>query len=175
MSYLRDRIAQTTETGHTPILRPTKEEKTIGAQIWEDILSGPAFLKIYKSLSGTYKPVIQSREVSYLAHNVHDKHALLTYKIMAKCLARLCLHIAQTEKISVFFLGGQLTEILRLPLGQDIFFSALGKWADILGIRMIKPSEQTAMKGLKLIAKDIHSANTTSHIYPHQFFLYHSP
>ena len=171
VSFIQDGLAKTTEMGHDRLLRPAKEEKAIHAETWEDIISGPAFLRIYRNLEGTYKPVMQSREVSYLAHNVRDENAVLTYKIIAKCLSRLCIHIAQTKKVSVFFLGGQLIEILRLPVGQNTFFEGLGKWADILGIRAIRPSEQSAMKGLKLVADDLKKTGTTHRITAGEFFV----
>ena len=171
VSYLYDGIAHTTEIGHERLLRPRKEEKMLNAKVWEDIISGPAFLNIYRNLEGTYKPVMQSREVSYLAHNVRDKNAVLTYKIIARCLARLCVHIAQTQKVLVFFLGGQLLEILRLPVGENTFFEGLGKWADIMGIRIIRPNDQTAMKGLKMVADDLEQTGTTHRIRDDEFFV----
>ena len=171
VSYLYNGVAYPTEVGHERLLRPRKEEKMLHAEVWEDIISGPAFLKIYRNLEGTYKPVMQSREVSYLAHNVRDRNAVLTYKIIARCLARLCVHIAQTQKVLVFFLGGQLLEILRLPVGQDTFFEGLGKWGDIMGIRIIRPSDQTAMKGLKMVAEDLERTGTTHRITDGEFFV----
>ena len=170
VSFIQDGVVFSTEMGSEPILRPQKEEKAINAKIWEDVISGPAFLKIYKSLKGNYKPVMQSREVSYLAHNVHDPYAIKTYEIIAKCLARLCLYIVKTYKVSVFYMGGQLVEILRLPIGQDVFFDSFGKVADALGIRIIRPSDQTAMKGLKIIADDLAQTGTTKRINPNDFY-----
>jgi len=171
VSYICNGIAHATEMCHERLLRPRKEEKLLHAEVWEDIISGPAFLNIYRNLEGTYKPVEHSREVSYLAHNVRDKNAVLTYKIIARCLARLCVHIARTEKVSVFFLGGQLIEILRLPVGQNTFFDGLGKWADIMGVRIIRPSEQTAMKGLKLVADELKEIGTSHRIRADEFFV----
>ena len=170
ISFVRDGIVYPTEIGNERLLRPKKEEKAIGAKVWEDVISGPAFLKIYRSLKGNYKPVMQSREVSYLAHNVRDPYAIKTYAIIARCLARLCVHIVKTCKVSVFYMGGQLVEILRLPVGQDIFFDALGKLADALGIRIIRPSDQTAMKGLKVIAEDLDAIGTTKRIKSNDFY-----
>ena len=171
VALIRDGKVQTTEIGHDRLLRPCKEEKAIQAKTWEDVISGPAFLKIYRSLQGTYKPVMQSREVSYLAHNVRDPYAIKTYEVIAKCLGKLCVHLVKTQKISVFYMGGQLLEILRLPIGQDVFFQSLGKLADILGIRIIRPGEQTAMKGLKMVADDLKATGTCRRIPPEDFFV----
>ena len=171
VSFIQDGVVFPTEMGNEALLSPRKEEKAIGAKIWEDVISGPAFLKIYRSLKGNYKPVMQSREVSYLAHNVRDPYAIKTYEIIAKCLARLCLHIVKTRKVSVFYIGGQLVEILRLPFGQDVFFDSLGKLADALGIRVIRPSDQTAMKGLKIIADDLANTGTTGRINAGDFYV----
>ena len=172
ISFIQDGRVFPTEMGNEPILHPRKEEKAIHAKVWEDVISGPAFLKIYRSLKGNYKPVMQSREVSYLAHNVRDPYAIQTYKIIAGCLAKLCLHIVKTRKVSVFYMGGQLLEILRLPIGQDVFFDSLGKVADALGIRIIRPSDQTAMKGLKIIAEDLDQFGTTKRMEPQDFYVY---
>ena len=170
ISFIQDGIVSPTEIGGECLLHPRKEEKAIQAESWEDVISGPAFLRIYRSLKGNYKPVMHSREVSYLAHNVRDPYALKTYEIIARCLAKLCLHIVKTRKVSVFYMGGQLVEILRLPMGQDVFFDALGKLADALGVRIIRPGEQTAMKGLKLIAEDMEHAGTTHRITAGEFY-----
>lgn len=172
ISFIRDGRVFPTEMGREPLLDPGEEEKAIHAKIWEDIIGGPAFLKIYRSQKGNYKPVTQSREVSYLAHNVRDPYAIQTYKIIARCLARLCLNIAKTKRVSVFYMGGQLLEILRLPIGQNVFFDALGKKADALGIRIIRPGEQTAMKGLKIIAEDLDRFGTTQRMEPGDFYIY---
>lgn len=172
ISFIQDGRVFPTEMGNDPLLNPRKEEKEIKAKVWEDVISGPAFLKIYRSLKGNYKPVMQSREVSYLAHNVRDPYAIQTYKIIARCLAKLCLHIVRTKKVSVFYMGGQLLEILRLPIGQDVFFDSLGKVADALGIRVIRPSDQTAMRGLKIIAEDLDQSGTTQRMSPADFYIY---
>ncbi|MBQ7413564.1 MAG: ROK family protein [Alphaproteobacteria bacterium] len=172
VAYIYDGLVHPTEDGHRKIYRPNQEEKALNAMVWEDIISGPAFLKIYRAMEGTYKPVMQSREVSYLAHNVKDKNAILTYQIIARTLAKFCAHTAQTKKVSVFYLGGQAVEILRLPIGQETFFQGLGKWADVLGIRIIRPSEQSAMTGLSMVAEELRQTGTTTRLAPKSFYVW---
>ena len=171
-AYIKDGIVYPSEDGRGKITKPTKIEKKLNAKIWEDIISGPAFLNIYKQLSDGGKPVLQSREVSYLAHNTHDKNAEKTYEIIADCLGKFCIHIIQKKKVSVFYLGGKILEVMRLKSAQDIFFERLGKLSDITSIRLIKPDMHSAITGLKLLAIDLKKIGTTHRIAPNSFYIY---
>ena len=171
-AYIKNGLVYPSEDGHNKILRPTKIEKKLKAKTWEDIISGPAFLHIYKVLSEGEKPVLQSREVSYLAHNAHDKNAEKTYEIIADCLGKFCTYIVQKEKVSVFYLGGKILEVMRLKSAQDIFFDRLGKLSDIISIRLIKPDMHSAVTGLKLLATDLRKSGTTKRIAPDGFYIY---
>lgn len=166
VAYIRDKVVHPSEDGHLALIGPSSAEKAIQAKSWEDVISGPAFLKIYRSLKGDLRPVLQSREVSFLAHQVRDPQAIQTYQIIARCMARFCIRIAKIHKVSSFFLGGQAVEILRLPIGQETFFETLGKWADVLGIRIMRPGEPTAMQGLSLIADEVRKTGKTVHVQP---------
>lgn len=173
VAYIQDGIVIPTEEGHTPIDDPDIQEQNLGATCWEDIISGPAFLKIYRQLMGPHKPVLQSREVSFLAQQNKDPQAIQTYQIIAKCLARFCIYIAKTQKVSSFFFGGQAVEILRLPIGEETFFQTLGKWADILGIRTMRPGVPSAMQGLMSIANEVRKTGKTIHVLPESIYIYH--
>ena len=172
VAYLKKGVVFPTEDSHTPLIRPTAAEKAVGATCWEDIISGPAFLKIYRSLKGTHRPVLQSREVSYLAHQDREPQAVETYRIIAKALARFCIHIARTKKVSSFLLGGQAVEVLRLPIGEETFFQTLGKWGDVLGIRTMRPGEPSAMQGLSLIAAEVRQTGMTRHLSQGSGYIY---
>ena len=175
VAYIHDKVVIPSEDGHLPLARPSAAEKAIQAKSWEDVISGPAFLKIYRSLKGDLRPVLQSREVSFLAHQTRDPQAIQTYQIIAKCMAKFCIHIARRKKVSSFFLGGQAVEILRLPIGQETFFQALGKWADVLGIRIMRPGEPTAMQGLSLIAEEVRKTGKTAHVKAGAIAVCHLP
>lgn len=171
-AYIKEGVVRPTEDGHDKIVNPSSAEKKLKAISWEDIISGPAFLKIYKSLAGDKKPVLQSREVSYLAHNGQDEQAEKTYEIMADCLARFCLYIIQKEKVNVFYLGGKILEIMRLKSAQDVFFEKLGRFADIVSIRLIRPDKYSSMEGLKVLALDLQKKGTTRRVDADCFYVY---
>lgn len=169
-SYIRDNQIQASEDGHARMTFSCPELGDMTAQCWEDLLSGPAFLRLYQHLDSTHKPVMQSREVSFLAHNTHDKNALLTYRIMAQALAAFCLKTATEKNVPVFYLGGLSVELLRSKQTLQIFFDALGKFADILSIRIIKPSDQSALVGLETVAKTIEAKQKITCIRPKDFY-----
>ena len=171
-AYIKNGVVRSSEDGRGKITRLNKIEKMLDAQIWEDIISGPAFLKIYKKLSKNGKPVQQSREVSYLAHNAKDENAVKTYEVIADCLGKFCVHVIQKEKVSVIYLGGKILEIMRLQSAQDIFFDRLGKLSDIISIRLIKPDMHSAVTGLKLLATDLRKTGTTKRIKADCFYVY---
>ena len=171
-AYIKKGVVQPSEDGHLPIPDPDEDERSVGATVWEDVISGPAFLKIYRSLSQPLKPVIQSREVSYLAHNQKDPKALLTYRIIAKSLGRFCKKIAREKKVTVFYLGGKIMEVLRQPAAQEVFFNVLGKLSDVISFRQIRPDEHSAMTGLKVLNQDLCDMGTTPHITAGDFYLY---
>jgi glucokinase len=171
-SYIKNGIVRPSEDGHNRIVNPSSIEKKLKAKIWEDIISGPSFLNIYKQLSGDAKPVLQSREVSYLAHNAQDENAKKTYEIIANCLGKFCHHTIQKEKVSVIYLGGKILEVMRLASAQDIFFNRLGKLSDVTSIRLIKPDMHSAVTGLKLLANDLKKTGTTKRIENGYFYIY---
>lgn len=173
-AYIKDGVVRPSEDGHLIIPELDTNAQAIGAKVWEDMISGPAFLKIYRSLSGPQKPVAQSREVSYLARNGRDKNAIETYKIIARYLSNFCREIAVRKKISVFYLGGKILEVLRTSEAQEVFFSRLGKLADIVSFRQIKPEMHSAMTGLKLLEKDLRTTGTTARITSGDFYIYRS-
>ncbi len=168
--YIKNHTVIASEAGHLPITKPTAEQKRLSAIEWEDIISGPAFLRIYQYLSD--KPVTRSREVSFLAHNYKDKNALMTYRIMAQSLAQFCLTIHKTENIPVFYLGGLAVELIRSEKTRNIFFDTLGKTADILSIRIIKQADESALTGLKMLATELNKNGQITCIHPTDFYLY---
>lgn len=170
-AYIKGKEIQASEDGHLQIEHPEKEVKKMKLKTWENALSGPSFLKIYRLLNKSGKPVAQSREVSFLAHNSKDKTALETYKIIAKTLADFCLTIAEKKKIPVFYLGGLATELMRSRETQEVFFESLGKKADILSFRLIKQSDQPAMNGLKKVAEEVIKTGKISQIRPADIYI----
>lgn len=171
-AYIKNGIVRPSEDGHDKILNLSPTDKKLKACSWEDVISGPSFLKIYKALSGEGKPVLQSREVSYLAHNAQDEQAEKTYEIIAEALGRFCLYIIQKERVSVFYLGGKILEIMRLQSAQDVFFETLGRFADIISIRLIRPDKHSSMDGLKVLALDLQKTGTTKRIDSTCFYVY---
>ena len=171
-AYIKNGVIEPSEDGRLPIFEPSETERTMGAKIWEDMISGPAFLRIYKSLSGPQKPVLQSREVSYLAHHGKDQTALQTYRIIATTLGRFCRQIATQKKVSVFYLGGKIMEVLRMPEAQDEFFKTLGRLGDIISFRQIRPEMHTAITGLKVLEEDLRTDGTTHHVTPGHFYVW---
>ena len=173
-AYIKGGIVYPSEDGHLTIPKVDSAAQAVGATVWEDMISGPAFLKIYRSLSGPQKPVVQSREVSYLAHHGRDENAIETYRIIARYLSRFCQQIATQKKVSVFYLGGKIMEVLRTTDAQDIFFNNLGKLADIVSFRQIRPEMHSAMTGLKLLEKDLRKTGTTNRVSSSDFYIYHA-
>lgn len=169
-AYIRDGRITATEAGHTPIPRRSEVIKSLDGHIWEDIVSGPAFLRIYHSLSD--KPVTRSRDVSFLAHNYNDRTALMTYKIMAQTLAHFCLTVYKKHNIPVFYLGGLAIELIRSERTRQVFFDTLGRMADVLSIRIIRPTDESALTGLKIIAQELTENGTTNMIRGEDFYLY---
>lgn len=172
-AYIQDGLIQPTENGHELIPHPTADEKKLSAKTWEEVVSGPAFLRIYKMLDGGKTPVMQSREVSYLARMGQDKNAVKTYQIIAKTLARFCLWVAEKTKISVFYIGGNAFEVLSSRSAQDCFFEVLGKKADSLSVRMMWSTEQSAMNGLKIAAEELAKTGEMKYLTPQNAYVYH--
>jgi len=171
-AYIKNGVVKPSEDGHLMMPKLGPSAQAIGATVWEDMISGPAFLKIYRSLSGPQKPVAQSREVSYLAHHGRDKNAIETYQIIARYLSRFCQQIATQKKISVFYLGGKILEVLRTSDAQEVFFNRLGKLADVISFRQIRPEMHSAMTGLKLLEQDLRTTGATTRITPGDFYIY---
>jgi hypothetical protein len=91
---------------------------------------------------------------------------------LAQSLAQFCLTVYEKENIPVFYLGGLAVELIRSEKTRNIFFDTLGKTADILSIRIIKQSDESALTGLKMIASELKKNGQITCIQPTDFYLY---